>query len=185
MTVYLFRHFIGNWRQIRFIFPLIAGTLPIILSYPTLTQAQTLPPPPPLPVPSAPPSTAYGETSLPPQPPQSADSVREFTFQAPQPHPVNDSATNPSSAPATVQFYRVEVANADGRMLAQVRQIEPFAFFETHAGVIYAGQFLQSGEAQQRVQVLEQQGFTANVVPVQKDVEATNNVPRQLMIRQQ
>ncbi|MGK7932334.1 MAG: hypothetical protein AB4041_13005 [Microcystaceae cyanobacterium] len=150
-------------------------------------NAQTLPPPPTIRVPSKPPTPApLPPTSTPvttPQPVEvpvstptsnsaASSSVREFTFQAPSgstPAPTSTTENNqPSvlSATTTANFYRVEVSASDGTILEKVKAIEPFAFWQQEQQIVYAGRFHQKDQAQQRVQELTQQGLSAQIVPI-------------------
>ncbi|MEA5534800.1 hypothetical protein [Crocosphaera sp. XPORK-15E] len=121
--------------------------------------------------------------------PKASQPIREYTFQAPQTLPaenisetetetiptvlnVEPVSTNIQPVPQTSQsnenpsFYRVEVVGNQDLLLSQVKMIEPMAFIRQSEGVIHAGMFQNSQQAQQRVQALQKQGLTANIVPV-------------------
>ncbi len=172
---------------------------------PLITLAQTLPPPPPIANPSQSPlKTSVPQLTTPPPlevptssplplevpvaSPQTEPSqpIREFTFQAPSdntPEPAETSIKLPVASPTTTipvkaNFYRVEVAATDESILEQVRDIEPFAFFEREHQVVYAGRFHQQDQAQQRVQELTQKGLSAQVVPVSQESGQNRISPR-------
>ena len=138
-------------------------------------------PPPPLPKivtpePSVVPATPTAETGTP---------MKEDTFSAPQTVP----AQTPGGGPATPKinrvqsqptqhrsFYRVEVAGRNPSLLSQVKTIEPMAFIRQSEGVIHAGVFQNSQQAQKRVQELKNRGLTATVVPVYQQTQTSLSV---------
>lgn len=118
---------------------------------------------------------------------KSSSAIREYTFQAPTspntstspsttnpitPSVPETSKTSETSLPIsqppdkTPSLYRVEVAYSKASVLSQVQAVEPLAFVRQSEGVIHAGMFQQSQQAQQRVLELERQGVSAKVVPV-------------------
>ncbi|HAC61976.1 MAG TPA: hypothetical protein DCF68_00195 [Cyanothece sp. UBA12306] len=81
--------------------------------------------------------------------------------------PVSIQHTNPTpQAKGNPSLYRVQVNGQDSSILSQVKVIEPLAFVRQSEGVIHAGVFPQSQQAQKRVQELEQKGISATIVPV-------------------
>ncbi len=138
-------------------------------------------PPPPLPKivtpePSATPATPDAETATP---------IKEYTFSAPQtvpaPTPDGGSATPKintvqSQPTQNRSFYRVEVAGRNPSLLSQVKAIEPMAFIRQSEGVIHAGVFQNSQQAQKRVQELKNRGLTATVVPVYQQTQTSLSV---------
>lgn len=167
----------------------------IFLSIPSVSVAQsagTLPPPPPLRVPknAVPPASTQPSpeftNSIPvkavPVTPKPASTVREYTFQAPSSlpssTPITPSKTRISDPSpqrnGTPNLYRVEVAGQDTSILSQVQVIEPLAFIRQSEGVIHAGMFQQSQQAQQRVLELQREGVSATVVPVYEN-QRTND----------
>ncbi|WP_241392613.1 hypothetical protein [Rippkaea orientalis] len=92
---------------------------------------------------------------------------------------------SPSAIPQTAgkpSLYRVEVAGREASLLSQVKTVEPLAFIRQSEGVIHAGTFQQSDEAQKRVQVLQQKGVSATVVPVYEGHSNNTSVPRRPII---
>ena len=144
------------------------------------TSNRELPPPPSpkivTPEPSVVPATPTAETATP---------IKEYTFSAPQTVP----AQTPGGGPATPKinrvqgqptqhrnFYRVEVAGRNPSLLSQVKAIEPMAFIRQSEGVIHAGVFQNSQQAQKRVQELKNKGLTATVVPVHQQTQTSLSV---------
>ncbi len=101
---------------------------------------------------------------------ESAAPIKEYTFSAPQPLPAQTEKVSPSlpqsQSTGNPRFYRVEVKGKEVSVLSQVQAIEPMAFIRESEGVIHAGMFQESQQAQQRVQELQQRGVSAQVVPV-------------------
>ncbi len=116
---------------------------------------------------------------------ETSNPIKEYTFQAPQTLPAqtldSESATSeiktintqPNQNPS---FYRVEVAGENPSLLSQVKTIEPMAFIRQSEGVIHAGMFQHSQQAEKRVQQLKNQGLTATVVPVYQRAETSLSV---------
>ena len=88
----------------------------------------------------------------------------------PQSNPSQTDSIAPSpSLPkptGNLRFYRVQVKGKEASLLSQVKIIEPMAFIRESEGVIHAGMFQESQQAQQRVQELQKRGVSAQVVPV-------------------
>ena len=158
------------------------------------TSNQPLPPPPILknvtpaspetvPIPlqdTTPSSDNIRSTEITPSQP-----LKEYTFQAPQ-TPPNQTLSNSDNQPLpavfqsqptptpqpvaqpreTPSFYRVEVTGNQTALLSQVKVIEPMAFIRKTEGVIHAGMFQTSQQAQERVNELLNQGVNATIVPV-------------------
>ncbi len=147
------------------------------------TSNQPLPPPPSpkmvTPQSSPPPQTIPLSVEVSPAE-DSSSPIKEYTFSAPQTE--NSSPSLPPSNPmqtGTVspslpqsqptgnpRFYRVEVKGKETSLLSQVKAIEPMAFIRQSEGVIHAGMFQESQQAQKRVQELQKRGVAAQVVPV-------------------
>ncbi|BBA78988.1 hypothetical protein RGRSB_0403 [cyanobacterium endosymbiont of Rhopalodia gibberula] len=169
--------------------------IPIVVSFPSVSVSQslgTLPPPPLLRVPeNAVPNTSTEPSSefnsfipveVAPAKPMSPMSVREYTFQAPTsppssvlitPVPPKSSASS-SQSNKTPSLYRVEVVGRNTSVLSQVQTVEPLAFIRQSEGVIHAGIFKQSQQAQKRVVELQRKGLSASVVRVYESKERRN-----------
>ncbi len=146
------------------------------------TSNLKLPPPPQLKnvtPQSPPPQTIPISVEVTPATAEASKPLKEYTFQAPQTLPaqtppsvvntVNTVNTQPLSVPKPTgnpSFYRVEVTGQEPSLLSQVKTIEPMAFIRQSEGVIHAGMFQHSQQAQQRVQQLQKKGVTGTVVPV-------------------
>ena len=152
--------------------PWLFFVVSILVSLPSISVAQslgTLPPPPPLQVPkNAVPHTSVEAILVSPAPPMS---VREYTFQAPTSTPSSvpvspRSSTSPYQFKKTPSLYRVEVVGKNTSVLSQVQSVEPLAFIRQSEGVIHAGIFKQSQQAQKRVVELQRKGLSASVVQV-------------------
>ncbi len=117
--------------------------------------------------------------------------IKEYTFSAPQASPAKTgtvlpslpqsnptqtgkiSPSRPLSEPTgNPSFYRVQVKGKEDALLSKVKAIEPMAFIRQSEGVIHAGVFQESQQAQQRVRELQQRGVSAQVIPV---YQRTNN----------
>ena len=61
-------------------------------------------------------------------------------------------------------------------LLSQVKTIEPMAFIRQSEGVIHAGVFQHSQQAEARVQELKNQGLPATVVPVYQQTRTSLSV---------
>ncbi len=144
------------------------------------TSNQELPPPPlpkmVTPQPSATPTTPTTDTATP---------IKEYTFSAPQTVPaqtLHDDPATPKIKTVRTEptqnrsFYRVEVAGRNPSLLSQVKTIEPMAFIRESEGVIHAGVFQNSQQAQKRVQELKNKGLTATVVPVHQQTQTSLSV---------
>ncbi|ACK70641.1 hypothetical protein PCC7424_2219 [Gloeothece citriformis PCC 7424] len=115
-----------------------------------------------------------------PTSPDSEVLQREYNFQAPQPNYYSVPNREPSHATdKSVELYRVEVIAEDKSLLSQVREIEPFAYFQINGTGIYAGLFQDQQEAQKRVQQLINQGLSARIVPVNYSVSSSYDIPVQ------
>lgn len=96
--------------------------------------------------------------------------VQEYEFQSPvTPPAVPTSGSSISPYYTTPSFengiaYRVEVDGTSDLLLSQVKSIDPQAFIRPKDGVIQAGIFADSANAQVRVQQLEGQGVYARIV---------------------
>ncbi|XLQ11148.1 MAG: hypothetical protein KPI85_06360 [cyanobacterium endosymbiont of Epithemia adnata isolate EadnSB Bon19] len=164
----------------------------IVVSLPLKSVSQslgTLPFPPPLRVPeNAVPNTSTELSSefsnfipveVVPAKPMSPMSVREYTFQAPTNHPSSvpvspvtpRSSASSSQSNKTPSLYRVEVVGKNTLLLSQVQTVEPLAFIRRSEGVIHAGIFKQSQQAQKRVVELQRKGLSASVVRVYESKE--------------
>ncbi|EAZ92845.1 SPOR domain-containing protein [Crocosphaera chwakensis] len=168
------------------------GCLLLTLGSTSITLAQTtsnreLPPPPmpkmvsPQPSPEPAPTMSVEVTPA----SDSSTPVKEYTFEAPQTLPAqtldnapptsrietinNQSTENPS-------FYRVEVAGNNPSILSQVKTVEPMAFIRQSEGVIHAGMFQHSQQAEKRVQELKNQGVSATIVPVYQQTKTSLSV---------
>lgn len=148
----------------------------LMVSFPSLSSGQSTSnlklPPPPLPKTvtpqSRPPQTIPISVEVTPATAEASKPLKEYTFQAPQtlpaqtpPSVVNTVNTQPLSVPKPTgnpSFYRVEVTGKEPSLLSQVKAIEPMAFIRQSEGVIHAGMFQNSQQAQQRVQQLEKKG---------------------------
>ncbi|WGT67896.1 hypothetical protein [cyanobacterium endosymbiont of Epithemia clementina EcSB] len=169
--------------------------IPIVVSLPSVSVSQslgTLPPPPPLRVPeNAVPNTSTEPGSefsrsisvdVAPAEPISSMNVREYTFQAPTSPPSSvpvtpvtpRSSASSSQSNKTPSLYRVEVVGKNRLVLSQVQTVEPLAFIRQSEGVIHAGIFKQSQQAQKRVVELQSKGLSASVVRVYKGKERSN-----------
>lgn len=164
----------------------------IVVSFPSKSVSQslgTLPSPPPLRVPeNAVPNTSTEPSSqfssfipveVVPAQPMSPMSVREYIFQAPTSSPSSVPITPISSASSsqsnkTPSLYRVEVVGKNTLVLSQVQTVEPLAFIRQSEGVIHAGIFKQSQQAQKRVVELQHKGLSASVVRVYESKERRN-----------
>lgn len=144
------------------------------------TSSQQLPPPPL-------PKMVKQETSVVEVTPtnDTETPIKEYTFSAPQtvpaPPPDNEPATSeiksinaqPTQNPS---FYRVEVTGQNPSLLSQVKVVEPMAFIRQSEGVIHAGVFQHSQQAEKRVQELQNQGLPATVVPVYQQTQTSLSV---------
>ncbi len=169
------------------------GCLLLTVGSTSVTVAQTTSnrqlPPPPLPKmvspqPASEPVRAMS-VEVTPASNDSSTPIKEYTFEAPQTLPAqtldnepptatieninNQSTENPS-------FYRVEVAGQNPSLLSQVKTIEPMAFIRQSEGVIHAGMFQHSQQAEKRVQELKNQGVNATVVPVYQQTQTSLSV---------
>ncbi len=166
--------------------------IPIIVSLPSISSAQslgTLPPPPPLRVPEnalphisnepAPKFSSFIPTTVTPAKLIPPDSVLEYTFQSPT-SPRSSFSITPRGSVLPFQYnktsslYRVEVIGKNISVLSQVKTVEPLAFIRQNEGVIHAGIFKQSQQAQKRVVELQRKGLSASVVQVYKSQEGPN-----------
>lgn len=152
--------------------PWLFFVVSIVGSLPSVSIAQslgTLPPPPPLQVPKNAVTHTSVEAIL--ASPPSSISVREYTFQAPT-SPSSSVPVTPKSSTSLYQFnktsslYRVEVAGNNISVLSKVQAVEPLAFIRQSEGVIHAGIFKKSQQAQKRVVELQRKGLSASVVRV-------------------
>lgn len=172
--------------------------IPIVISLPSVSVSQslgTLPSPPPLRVPKNAVSNTFTEPSsafnsfipieVAPTKPISPMSVREYTFQAPKIPPSSvlvtpvtpitpRSSASSSQLNKTPSLYRVEVVGKNTLLLSQVQTVEPLAFIRQSEGVIHAGIFKQSQQAQKRVVELQHKGLSASVVRVYEGKERRN-----------
>ena len=147
------------------------------------TSNRELPPPPvPKMVNSEPPVSPVTPT---PPTEESSTPIKEYTFSAPQSVPNKPLAEDP--APSEIQtintqptqnanFYRVEVNGQNHSLLSQVKTVEPMAFIRQSEGVIHAGLFQNSQQAEKRVQELKNQGLSATVVPVYQQTRTSLSV---------
>jgi hypothetical protein len=157
---------------------LLAWSSLIGLSVPSLAQSNnpsvvnTLPPAPQIPgldeipMESIPvqPMTDYGVVAPPPM--GSPYEIREYNFEAP-PVPSNTIPSSPipfKPSGVPISGYRVDVFGADPGLLAQIQQIEPNAFIRQGEGMIQAGFFENSWNAEKRVQELEMMGIRSQIV---------------------
>ncbi|MEL4894391.1 hypothetical protein [Crocosphaera sp. Alani8] len=101
--------------------------------------------------------------------------IKEYTFSAPQTipaqtldgdPPISESQTINTQPNQNASFYRVEVAGKNISLLSQVKTVEPMAFIRQSEGVIHAGVFQNSQQAQKRVEDLNSKGLSATVVSV-------------------
>lgn len=121
----------------------------------------------------------------------SSTPIKEYTFEAPQTLPAQTIENEPSTSeiktikyqPPTISqptqnpnLYRVEVPGHNPSLLSQVKIIEPMAFIRQSEGVIHAGMFQHSQQAQKRVQELKNQGVRATVVPVYQQAKTSLSV---------
>ncbi|MGK7939531.1 MAG: hypothetical protein AB4062_05135 [Crocosphaera sp.] len=153
------------------------------------TSNRPLPPPPSpkmVTPQSAPPSQTLPISVEVSPPEESSAPIKEYTFSAPQTgtvspsvppsNPIQTETVSPSvpqSQPrGNPRFYRVEVKGNEASLLSQVKAVEPMAFIRESEGVIHAGMFQGSQQAEKRVQELQRQGVSAQVVPV---YQRTNN----------
>ncbi len=152
-----------------------------------VTSNRELPPPPsPKMVTPQPSTNDVPSMSLEVIPAQeSATPVKEYTFQAPQTIPAQTLNENPATPkfkntngqPTQIpSFYRVEVAGQNPSLLSQVKAIEPMAFIRQSEGVIHAGMFQHSQQAEARVQELKNKGVKATVVPVYQQTRTSLSV---------
>lgn len=103
----------------------------------------------------------------------SSTPIKEYTFEAPQTLPaqsfdddqstseiktINPESSTVSQPTQTPSFYRVQVSGQNSSLLSQVKMVEPMAFIRQSEGVIHAGMFQHSQQAQQRVQELKNKG---------------------------
>lgn len=145
------------------------------------TSNRELPPPPV-------PKMVNSESPINPVTPateESSSPIKEYTFSAPQSVRTQPLAedTSPSGIktinnqpPQNANFYRVEVSGQNHSLLSQVKTIEPMAFIRESEGVIHAGVFQHSQQAEQRVQELKNQGLPATVVPVYQQTRTSLSV---------
>jgi hypothetical protein len=144
----------------------------------TPANAQRLPEPPlsrdelPPRSPSALPSFNLPTSPLPPASPNDVPTGREFNFQAPNPpiQPLRPSRLTPDS-----NFYRVDILGDSPALLRRVQRIEPQAFVREGEGVIQAGVFADSFNAQSRIRALEARGIRAEVIPIDARVGTVNS----------
>jgi cell division protein FtsN len=146
----------------------------------TAATRKRLPPPPSVPsqsnsfqpiAPSSPQKSRYIPVQ-PPSTPNSASSVREYTFQAPsaprhpgKPQPVvTNTPPNSVTSGQSRGLYRVEVRGKTQDILAKVKKVEPLAFIRAKDGIIQAGIFDNQRQANARRQQLAKQGLSAQVV---------------------
>lgn len=144
----------------------------------SVSLAQTELPPPPLPkmVTPQPSADEVSPLSVEVTPTdETASPIKEYTFEAPQSVPAqtleqtsttSEVRTNHTQTNQNPSFYRVEVVGDNSSLLSQVKTIEPMAFIRQSEGVIHAGMFQHSQQAEERVQQLKNQGLPATVVPV-------------------
>ncbi|CCQ50907.1 SPOR domain-containing protein [Crocosphaera watsonii WH 8501] len=116
---------------------------------------------------------------------ESSTPIKEYTFSAPQTIPTKPLTEDPAPSeiktinPQPTQnpnFYRVEVTGKNHSLLSQVKTIEPMAFIRQSEGVIHAGVFQHSQQAEARVQELKNQGLPATVVPVYQQTRTSLSV---------
>jgi hypothetical protein len=171
----------------------------IVVSLPLKSVSQslgTLPSPPPLRVPentvpntSTEPSSEFSSfipVEIVPAKPMSPMSVREYTFQAPLSPPSSvpitlvpsRSSASSSQSNKTPSLYRVEVVGQNTLVLSQVQTVEPLAFIRQSEGVIHAGIFKQSQQAQKRIVELQRKGLSASVVRVYGSKERRLQIER-------
>ncbi len=168
------------------------GCLLLTVSSTSLTLAQTTSnrelPPPPLPKMVSPQSSSEPVPSMSIEvitPDDSSNPVKEYTFEAPQTLPAQTLDNEPPTSEIRTinpqpnrdpSFYRVEVAGNNPSVLSQVKTIEPMAFIRQSEGVIHAGMFQHSQQAEKRVQELKNQGVSATVVPVYQQTQTSLSV---------
>ncbi len=109
--------------------------------------------------------------------PEPENNNEEFDYQVPTIPVPNSRPSNPTPSSSTTysDYYRVEVEGDSSLLLTQIQNIEPEAFIRGREGTIQAGLFSERYNAQQRVEVLESQGFRAKVVSVDVAVSRPNN----------
>ena len=116
---------------------------------------------------------------------ESATPIKEYTFQAPQTIPaqtinhnssISESQTPQSQPSQNPNLYRVEVVGDNPSLLSQVKTVEPMAFVRQSEGVIHAGMFQHSQQAEERVRQLQTQGVKATVIPVYQQTQTSLSV---------
>ncbi|MDJ0601010.1 MAG: hypothetical protein QNJ37_19475 [Crocosphaera sp.] len=157
------------------------------MSFAQTTSNRELPPPP-LPKMVTPQSSANEVPSMSIEvtpADETSTPIKEYTFQAPQTLPAQTLDRHPATSEIKTintqsnrnpSFYRVEVAYDNPSLLSQVKTIEPMAFIRQSEGVIHAGMFQHSQQAEKRVQELKNQGLTATVVPVYQQTKTSLSV---------
>jgi hypothetical protein len=177
---------IQSVKDKHYIATLLGGA--IAISQSSLTMAQNtppvmegLPPAPPVQRLTAPPQVKdpfapsnQNLPSLPPQPSTNINSANyDRTFTAPS-SSSNSKPNPPVTSNNSSGLYRVDVDGDTQWMLAKVKTLEPQAFIRKEDRVIQAGLFREKENAQNLVRQLEQQGFRARTIAVDKSELAFN-----------